>query len=1518
MAVLTVLPTYGKYELKIGEDPIDVSEWDGNLYVFSDITEYATKMNAGGWYIDKKVILRIDNEDENNSVRFYGGEFPVAYTKNLIFGGGVLLDVGSGCTFEIAGTGQVASGYRSSSDHPTYNTTDNTINLYGTIKASGNYSARGHLFYAYATSGSISDCFVSGTLNIFQGGTLDAESGDGTLVVSEAYGSAELVTSINVYEGGLIKAGKDKLRIGFIGTSSSLVNTIATTVLTLDGGRMDVEDGHTSNKEIDYNSIGLCAAAGATTDTTIKVLNGGKFYGGNIEISRSDSNSGANTNLRIIVDGKGSEFSTNGNISVNEIQNHPINHPEKKYIRKNTEIQIANGGKMIFGGSYLGAQTTTFYSSDFVELHFSTRIIIDDGGILVIKGKGGFIGVFDSLLKSLENKPDNEEAQATLAATERDTIFELHGNSTLDVSEYTVNASRDSWQGIWGDLLVGGGQIILGENNAAQTGDSVLLRKNVIIQTDKDYHGTVDLGGLDASKISPEFTFKHYQEWDEERGEFVKRDTRNGFRIGGANTRITGLKAGSTLTLRNVGTNSITVGTGSAYLTTGGGEAPEGYAALIEFEDNDGTVELGSGAEITLNFDGKFVDGIFSGAEDGKVQIEVWFTNGSLTLGEGDGVPNDFFKIGDGWGLYAATVTGPEGETPGKLLITGDISNVWASTQKLQPNESGAYSGDLDDGVSKATKVVIDGDTELKSTTGGTLEQLEGDHNLHITGEGEVNLDNTPSAFPTGTPDSTFKGLLTADKGVNLHKTGEGTLTLDGGLKAGGDVTVEEGALVLGEGSESSISGTLDVSGTLEVDGTLTLSGTSDLSGSKGSITGSGTLVLDGDITFGDEFDLDQNLTIEMGEGADNVNFGTHEATLGNLTGDETITGKNLIVSNEEGQVFSGTLSGQAKVEDNFSVSGMNADGCDFTMQDNSALDLTQGGNNTLGSVKSADDAGATYKLQDTSTNNKIGDFVIHTEDTVDIGLHLDDEAFWGESGAVENPGMLTCTGTLVIENGATFRIHNLSDIIAEHSGKSLKGIIIMSGKDVYTAASYMGDDDKSRQLASGELEARVRLDNVLKGIFKSARIVFTNADAAEAVALDVQPREARKNPKDLVLDMETYSAADIRESAGSQVAYAGGMLLNHHVSEHHLNSDPDVLKVTTAIGSVIDSNHAEANRIRAAVAGSTLTSLSAAQSAALRNQMGRVRDHALQAARLRCAGNADEATAQQRPCKNSHVWVEGTSFFSEQHSVGDESGYRLNSWGGAVGIDAQVDAHWSVGVSLSASYGDLEARAADYAKGDLDTYTVSFWSQAKNGRWGNTLLFTLGTNEADLKRTVNYGAGSYTATSNTSGSSLGAMWELTYDFHPVKDNKSNILQPLFNVAVMHTSMDGFSEKNAGNVGLAAEKQTRDTVTLGLGLRWLAAINSAKAVNRTVSTEVHANVAQDMGDRRSVANVALLADPNFTQSVYGSKTGSTAFQFGAGVNVPVTPNSQIYVNAGGELREHANAWNAALGVRMGF
>ncbi len=1050
----------------------------------------------------------------------------------------------------------------------------------------------------------------------------------------------------------------------------------------------------------------------------------------------------------------------------------------------------------------------------------------------------------------------------------------------LNGGELTI----DSKARFTGNINVTGGSLTFGEGcylgglSAEGNGKADPDMKTVTIDIASTWNEAVTLNGLDAK--------------------YIISNEETGLKINGAGATLQGL-AGGTLTIGGT-KNEITLG--NASISCGENAATQ---AVIGFaEGTEGTVELGEGSRITLHFSGNSLELLKD--ESSQVNFKVWLTNGELTpSGE-----ETYFVLGNGWGLSASSVVGQEGW----LLITGNTSGVWFSSKKADDG-SGHHAQADASGLESYEKVYIDEDTDLTVEGDSTIKELEtrDGRNLVLSGKGEggeITLHNeTTLANPGGT---LFNGDITAKNGVDLKKDGNANLTVEGSLKAGGNVSVEEGALVLGKNSDSSIGGTLslgdkenDKSGELQVDGKLTLSGGVS-EDSQGSITGSGTVVLDGDFTVGG-VELGKDLTFQMGK-AKNADFGNHAVTLQDLEGDKEVTAGGGVTLKGEG-TFSGAITGDTTMQGEYALNGANIDGTLDSSGKESIMILSDASEEPLRVQK---------------------DLVLRKDATTRIFMDLSNGDLWQDSAS---DTMVNVNRNIIIEDGTIFEIHNLKDIIA--SNEDLKNVVIMRGAHVYavhetyTDGTPLKDTDGSIGEQQKDEKVKVNLTGTLNWRYKEAYVSFMNSEAAAAKAAEEKVialfRQATPAAETETLG-STVSLTLIDQDVNPVVAFAGtsnekagAALVSGHVLRSSINGvDPDVERMAEGIAGAMESNPSAAHRALAAVAGSTLTSLSAAQSAALRNQMSRVRDHALQAARLRCAGNADEATAQQRPCKNSHVWVEGTGFFSEQHSVDDESGYRLNSWGGALGIDAQVDAHWSVGVSLSASYGDLEARAADYAKGDLDTYTVSFWSQAKNGRWGNTLLFTLGTNEADLKRTVNYGAGSYTATSNTSGSSLGAMWELTYDFHPVKDNKSNILQPLFNVALMRTSMDGFSEKNAGNVGLTTEKQTRDTVTLGLGLRWLAAINSAKAVNRTVSTEVHANVAQDLGDRRSVANVALLADPSYTQNVYGSKAGSTAFQFGAGVNVPMTPNSQIYVNAGGELREHANAWNAAMGIRMGF
>ena len=259
------------------------------------------------------------------------------------------------------------------------------------------------------------------------------------------------------------------------------------------------------------------------------------------------------------------------------------------------------------------------------------------------------------------------------------------------------------------------------------------------IQTDAAYTGALDLGGVDAACITQ-------------------------VQIGAPGTELHNLKSGTTLTLSGQDGvdgyhNSIMVGNSSAWM--GNDTAiPAGKSALIEFQDGEekGKIHFTEGSKFFLDFskDGELVGKLDEGQVE--VNIQVYFTNGELTFGSEDvksGDVKDYFALGAGWGLQVKEYTmTPDG---GLLTITGDMSNVAV----LDGEES-----KMDDLKDKEAVVVID-DTTLDSTSGGKLEHLTGDGDLTITGAGEVTLENNRDEFGLG--ETTFRGKLTTDSGINLH-----------------------------------------------------------------------------------------------------------------------------------------------------------------------------------------------------------------------------------------------------------------------------------------------------------------------------------------------------------------------------------------------------------------------------------------------------------------------------------------------------------------------------------------------------------------------------------------------------------------------------------------------------------------------------------------------------------------------------------------------------------------------------
>ncbi len=115
-------------------------------------------------------------------------------------------------------------------------------------------------------------------------------------------------------------------------------------------------------------------------------------------------------------------------------------------------------------------------------------------------------------------------------------------------------------------------------------------------------------------------------------------------------------------------------------------------------------------------------------------------------------------------------------------------------------------------------------------------------------------------------------------------------------------------------------------------------------------------------------------------------------------------------------------------------------------------------------------------------------------------------------------------------------------------------------------------------------------------------------------------------------------------------------------------------------------------------------------------------------------------------------------------------------------------------------------------------------------------------------------------------------MYELTYDVY-LNENRSSVLQPLFNASVVTTRMDGYEETGAGNAGLNVGRQDWTTGTLALGGRWMGLVGS-NIFGREALAEIRVNAAQDLGDRRGETNVSLLGNPGFAQKREGGESGN--------------------------------------------
>ena len=958
--------------------------------------------------------------------------------------------------------------------------------------------------------------------------------------------------------------------------------------------------------------------------------------------------------------------------------------------------------------------------------------------------------------------------------------------------------------------------------------------------------------------------------------------------------------------------------------------------AAVEFNQTDSTLTLD---RLTLD-----VVSIESFLKDHRDEYKVLVTNGTLAGAVAEDTDNiaftpyladlgyDLLEVSGGY----VSIDGRTVDTPFSVL--SDEEKTIKNPISLERYPSLFVNGKLHIRIKPDQEIVF---KKLQSDSWATEAWIDLGADSSIT----VVLSNDGL-------DTSYAGSITGSG--SIVKTGGNSLAIGGNVSAnGGAVDIREGKLSIGglfstdeltvassmagKPVSLSIGGAASVTGTTEVgrdaslvlggnldSGSLRLTGNGKISlhqadiilhdeagsnviGSGTSISGSGSLILanGSSLTVSGGSSIDAGIIFELGRNwtlrADS------DISISGLDGDNTLSISNesvVTLAGDKDAEFTGTLdadslgsivkTGGSRQILRVSAKGLSLDTRNGVMEINRKNVTESMPAFDRLSVGPLDDGHAELLLR---TDTKATGLVVRNHGVLTLGdadadrqyapvsLFVDGNAVFEEGSSLSTivpneKGGVAATGTITLPNSMTVNlVNNGSGSIATADDL----VVMMAGEGLINAGG------EALLAGTGFSDWKVTLEKSISLFYSSANI-HVGADGKSLMATPVFNK---------VNTLEQYAKSDTA-LAGANMLWFAGIQAGGSNLDNLLSSIMDDIK---------GGNGTSASRSMAASAGSTVTSMNAAQIADFRYQQMLIRN------RMTTMGlNPDYNYEGELPLFNA--WIQGNGSYNTLNGDGDFAGYQLNTWGGTAGVDVSVSGELTFGAAFTASYGDLDSTGADSLTGNLDSFYVNLFARYQHKNWGHNFMATCGQNDISVTRSVRFGADSYEGSGDTNGSSWGAMYEVTYDI-ALDENHSSLLQPLVNVSVAHAGIDAYEESGAGNAGLKVGDMKWTTATIAVGSRLLGLIGS-NVFGRETLGELRVQVAQDIGDDRGESDVSFLGNPGYGRTVKGADIGKTGLQVGAGLSLPTGTNGTIFVEANADIRSGATSANGSLGYRYNF
>ncbi len=498
----------------------------------------------------------------------------------------------------------------------------------------------------------------------------------------------------------------------------------------------------------------------------------------------------------------------------------------------------------------------------------------------------------------------------------------------------------------------------------------------------------------------------------------------------------------------------------------------------------------------------------------------------------------------------------------------------------------------------------------------------------------------------------------------------------------------------------------------------------------------------------------------------------------------------------------------------------------------------------------------------------------------------------------------VTNTDVEALTSGLTLNGSMKGGELSISKADGVKGTLKIDGTDLNIAYDDKGALSMSIAKVATTGHVLVNMDKITG----EAGDIFIGKDGKASKLMEKYYTNVRfEDNKGVVADRNTvYYTSKLADKGTSDNGKAGLAMADESLLSYNpqgASSTGDLAAVLDQLDAYVASgNKAGADKLGASLAGASTAVLGMAAMGDVDRQLRAIRNRTTTMGVDQSVVNAD------MPYFNAWINAEGDSReMGEDETLG---GYKLNSYGGTVGFDVDIEPTFTAGMALTAMYGDLDTTGADKATGNLDSYYVSAFARYCGSAWTHTFVGTIGMSDISLDRTV----GTAQVQGETDAMSFGLMYEVGR-VYAMDEDGTTCLQPVFNVTWKHTTVDAYTEKG-GDVALKVDEQSLDTITFGLGAR-LQTVVGESMYNRTSIFECRLLAKADAGDTEGTSKVAL--GSSATHEVKSNEMGAVGIELGAGLTIPLgDEGSSIFMDASAEIRADYTEVNGTVGYRVNF